>query len=378
MTFPARGPYEVVCGPEVAAVCRNLLIHLACECVRRDAAALSDTLRNARAAQIVTTIKDGSVVDSGQGYSPLSVCSPRASLSLVECNAPLNMVHWLSYAGRCGILETGRLLSAKLLDFSVSYPMKLDKSNARVRRMFGEIAPRYDLMNHLLSLNVDRYWRWRTVNLAPPRDGSPILDVCTGTGDLALAYSRRTVGATTVVGTDFCPEMLRIGQKKQTRAGLDGQVTFIEADTQQLPSEADHFQLVTVAFGLRNVSDTDQGLAEMVRVCQPGGRVAVLEFSMPRWQPCKGIYSFYFRRVLPKVGQWLARNRQEAYSYLPDSVSQFPSGDALAARMTAAGLEQIRMVPFTLGIATLYLGTKPESEANEDSTTFESRQDSAP
>ena len=266
-------------------------------------------------------------------------------------------------------------------DFSVSYlscPMKLDKSNARVRKMFGEIAPRYDLMNHLLSLNVDRYWRWRTVNLAPPRDESPILDVCTGTGDLALAYSRRTAGTAPVVGTDFCPEMLRIGQKKKARAGLNGQVTFIEADTQQLPFEADHFQLVTVAFGLRNVSDTDRGLSEMVRVCQPGGRVAVLEFSMPRWQPCKGIYSFYFRRILPKVGQWMARNRQEAYAYLPESVSQFPSGDALAARMTAAGLEQIRMISFTLGIATLYLGTKPQSESNQDRSTYESRQDSTP
>jgi demethylmenaquinone methyltransferase/2-methoxy-6-polyprenyl-1,4-benzoquinol methylase len=256
--------------------------------------------------------------------------------------------------------------------------MKLDKSNARVRKMFGEIAPRYDLMNHLLSLNVDRYWRWRTVNLAPPRDESPILDVCTGTGDLALAYSRRTAGTTPVVGTDFCPEMLRIGQKKKARAGLNGQVTFIEADTQQLPFEADHFQLVTVAFGLRNVSDTDRGLAEMVRVCQPGGRVAVLEFSMPQWQPCKGIYSFYFRRVLPKVGQWMARNQQEAYTYLPESVSQFPSGDALAARMSTAGLEQIRMVSFTLGIATLYLGTKPQVATDQDNTTLESRQDSAP
>jgi demethylmenaquinone methyltransferase/2-methoxy-6-polyprenyl-1,4-benzoquinol methylase len=172
--------------------------------------------------------------------------------------------------------------------------------------------------------------------------------------------------------------MLRIGQKKKARAGLNGQVTFIEADTQQLPFESDHFQLVTVAFGLRNVSDTDRGLSEMVRVCQPGGRVVVLEFSMPRWQPCKSIYSFYFHRVLPKVGQWMARNRQEAYTYLPESVSQFPSGDALAARMTAAGLEQIRMVSFTLGIATLYLGTKPQREPNQDRTSFESGQDSTP
>ncbi len=247
--------------------------------------------------------------------------------------------------------------------------MTLDKSNTRVQKMFGEIAPRYDLMNHLLSLNVDRYWRWRTVNLAPPRGTSPILDVCTGTGDLALAYCRRTAGATRVIGTDFCTEMLQIGQKKKTRAGLNGQVTFVEADTQQLPFASDQFQLVTVAFGLRNVADTDRGLAEMVRVCQPGGRVAVLEFSMPRWQPFKGIYSLYFRYVLPKVGQWMARNRQEAYRYLPESVSQFPSGEALVTRLTAAGLAQVEMHPFTLGIATLYVGTKSDQETTASPRT---------
>ncbi len=237
--------------------------------------------------------------------------------------------------------------------------MPVDKSNARVRKMFGEIAPRYDLMNHLLSLNVDRYWRWRTVNLAPPEGDAPILDVCTGTGDLALAYCRRMGPRTRVIATDFCPEMLRIGQQKKDRARLQEKVTFVEADTQRLPFDSDQFQLVTVAFGLRNVSDTDRGLGEMVRVCRPGGRVAVLEFSLPRWQPFKGVYHLYFRHVLPRVGQWMARNRQEAYSYLPESVSQFPSGEALAERMLAAGLEEIQMVPFTLGIATLYLGHKP-------------------
>jgi len=242
----------------------------------------------------------------------------------------------------------------------------LDKSNARVQKMFGEIAPRYDLMNHLLSLNVDRYWRWRTVNLAPPVGEAPILDVCTGTGDLAIAYARRTLGATPGVGTDFCPEMLRVGQKKKTKAGLDGQVSFYEADTQRLPFDEDQFQLVTVAFGLRNVSDTDRGLSEMVRVCQPEGKVVILEFSLPRWQPFKGIYSLYFRHVLPRVGQWMAKNRQEAYSYLPESVSQFPSGEALAERMRAAGLDQIRMFPFTLGIATLYVGTKLAGTSHQD------------
>jgi len=116
--------------------------------------------------------------------------------------------------------------------------------------------------------------------------------------------------------------------------------------------------LVTVAFGLRNVADTDQGIREMTRVCLPGGKVAILEFSMPRWQPFKAIYGFYFRNVLPKIGQWLARNREDAYAYLPESVGQFPSGEELAERMRDAGLSNVRFYPLTLGIATLYVGTK--------------------
>jgi demethylmenaquinone methyltransferase/2-methoxy-6-polyprenyl-1,4-benzoquinol methylase len=235
--------------------------------------------------------------------------------------------------------------------------MTVDKSNLRVQRMFGEISPRYDLMNHLLSLNVDRYWRWRAVRLAPPIDAGPILDVCTGTGDLALAYHRFAGGDNPVVGTDFCAEMLEVGVRKRRRAELDN-LTFMAADTQHLPFDDDLFQLVSVAFGLRNVSDTAAGLREMVRVCQHGGRVVILEFSMPSRQPLKSLYSWYLRRVLPTVGQWMARNRQEAYHYLPASVGEFPSGEALANRMRDAGLTEVEFWPFTFGIATLYVGRK--------------------
>lgn len=236
--------------------------------------------------------------------------------------------------------------------------MPVDKSNDRVKQMFGEIAPRYDLLNHVLSLNVDRYWRWRTVRLAPPRGAAPILDVCTGTGDLAFAYQRKSGGNAAVIGTDFCAAMLRIGRQKALRSGCASAVFFAEADTQRLPFADDQFQLVTVAFGLRNVASTDQGLREMTRVCMPGGQIAVLEFSMPRWQPFRAIYGWYFRHVLPKIGQCLAANRQNAYKYLPQSVGEFPEGEALAERMRAAGLRDVRCVAFTLGIATLYIGTK--------------------
>jgi demethylmenaquinone methyltransferase/2-methoxy-6-polyprenyl-1,4-benzoquinol methylase len=237
--------------------------------------------------------------------------------------------------------------------------MTVDKSGPRVRRMFGEIASRYDFLNHLLSLNIDRYWRWRTVRMVPPRPGTRILDICTGTGDLALAYHRATGGNTQIVAADFCHEMLVIGRRKGARAAVNGQLTFVEADAQALPLPRDRFDIVCVAFGLRNVADTDAGLAEMTRVCAPGGRVAVLEFSSPRWPPFKAFYGWYFRHVLPRIGQWLARNRESAYSYLPESVGQFPQGEALAERMRACGLLDVTYRGLTLGVATIYVGRKP-------------------
>ncbi len=235
----------------------------------------------------------------------------------------------------------------------------VDKSQPRVRKMFAQIAPRYDLLNHLLSLNIDRYWRWRTVRRVPPQGTTPVLDLCTGTGDLALAYYRAGDGKTPVVGADFCHEMLVIGQQKARRVAPVERLTLIEADSMQLPLADDAYQIVCVAFGLRNVADTDRGLQEMTRVCQPGGKVVVLEFSQPRWQPFASIYRWYFRHVLPRIGQWLARNQSDAYHYLPQSVGEFPSGEALAERMRACGLTSIAIQPFTLGVATLYVGTKP-------------------
>lgn len=236
----------------------------------------------------------------------------------------------------------------------------IDKSSDRVRTMFGEIAPSYDRMNHLLSLNVDRYWRRVTVRRLAPVAGQPILDLCTGTGDLALAFHRATGGKSPIVGADFCPQMLEIARQKAERANAGGEpIEWTLADAQQLPFDEGRFAIVSVAFGLRNVADTDRGLAEMARVCAPGGQVAVLEFSEPSWQPFKAIYGWYFRNVLPRIGQALARNRSNAYNYLPASVGEFPSGEALAEKMRAAGLTSVRFWPLTFGIATLYVGRKP-------------------
>ena len=240
----------------------------------------------------------------------------------------------------------------------------VDKSANRVRRMFGRIAPRYDFLNHLLSLNVDRLWRRATVRSVAPEGPLPILDVCTGTGDLAIAYERAARGTTHVVATDFCHEMLQLGYAKGERL-VDGRIRFIEADTLRLPFAGNQYQIVAVAFGLRNVADTDAGLAEMVRVCAEGGRVAVLEFSRPGWRPFRVLYGWYFHRILPRIGQWFSRSEDSAYRYLPTSVGQFPDGDALAERMQRAGLADVWHRPLTLGIATLYVGTKPAKGGSE-------------
>jgi demethylmenaquinone methyltransferase/2-methoxy-6-polyprenyl-1,4-benzoquinol methylase len=234
----------------------------------------------------------------------------------------------------------------------------LDKREVRIRRMFGNIAPTYDLLNHLLSLNIDRYWRWRTTRIVPPLDDGPILDLCTGTGDLALAYDRAAGGKLSVVGADFCHEMLCRADTKTRKRRADDRVRYVEADAQRLPFADDHFQITTVAFGLRNVTDTDRGIAEMVRVTRPGGRVAILEFSKPRHWFFGGMYRFYFRRILPCIGQLLSRSRDDAYNYLPASVMEFPDGEALAERLRGHGLTDIHWHPFTFGIATLYVGRK--------------------
>ncbi len=269
----------------------------------------------------------------------------------------------------------------------------IDKSGDRVRKMFGEIAPNYDRLNHLLSMNVDHYWRRAVVLRLAPKPGEPILDVCTGTGDLALAFYRSTKGQCPIVGTDFCPQMLEIARTKQVNAniqklslspGLGGecwvrgssdslkdttqteansnisakQLRFVEADSQALPFPADSFQFVTVAFGLRNIADPQRGLREMVRVCRPGGSVAVLEFSIPRRQPIKAAFGLYFKHVLPVIGRMVNRNKTSAYNYLPESVGQFPAYEQLADWMREAGLSKVDFRPLTFGIATMYVGVK--------------------
>jgi demethylmenaquinone methyltransferase/2-methoxy-6-polyprenyl-1,4-benzoquinol methylase len=238
----------------------------------------------------------------------------------------------------------------------------VDKRETRIRQMFGRIAPSYDLLNHLLSLNVDHYWRWRTTRMVPPRGTAPILDLCTGTGDLALAYDRAARGEVPIVAADFCHEMLVLAGHKTDRRQAAGRIRFLEADAQRLPFPDDSFQITTVAFGLRNVTDTDRGIAEMVRVTRPGGRLAILEFSQPRGRIIGRLYRFYFRWLLPLIGQTISRSKDNAYRYLPASVLEFPDGDTLAERLRRHGLVEVQWFPLTFGIATLYVGTKPYPE----------------
>jgi demethylmenaquinone methyltransferase/2-methoxy-6-polyprenyl-1,4-benzoquinol methylase len=219
----------------------------------------------------------------------------------------------------------------------------------------------------VLSLNIDRSWRRFTTRVVPPEPGVPVLDCCTGTADLALAYDRAAEGRSPIIGADFCREMLQIGRRKVRRAGAHGRVTLLEGDARHLPVPDDTFGVVSVAFGLRNVSDTVRGIDELVRVARPGGKVAILEFSRPRGRFLGRLYLMFFRHILPRVGQALAPNADHAYDYLPRSVLEFPDGQAMLDLLTCRGLVALEHHPLTGGIATLYVGTKPAGDGRASS-----------
>jgi demethylmenaquinone methyltransferase / 2-methoxy-6-polyprenyl-1,4-benzoquinol methylase len=234
----------------------------------------------------------------------------------------------------------------------------------KIRRMFADISPRYDLLNHVLSLNRDRAWRRRTVRELGLAPGSRVLDVCTGTGDLAIELARcpavRAGGA--VVGADFTPEMLRIGERKLRRLRLD-HVTLVAADTLHLPFADGTFDAVTVAFGIRNVCDLSGALREMLRVLRPGGQAAILEFAPPRGDWLRRAFEVYFRRVLPRIGALVSGSRagREAYEYLPRSVGTFPPPEELSRLLEECGFVAVRCVRLTLGVAVLHVARRPSA-----------------
>ena len=228
---------------------------------------------------------------------------------------------------------------------------------AAVRGMFGAIAPRYDLLNHLLSLNVDRLWRRRAVArlVAGGRGEGLFLDACAGTLDLALALARRRDFHGRVIASDFSFPMLERGAPKVAGAP----VSVICGDTLRLPFADGTFDGAMVGFGVRNLADLDAGLRELARVLKPGARLAVLEFTTPSWPPLRALYLTYFRRLLPWVGRIVSRHRS-AYSYLPASVLAFPPPAELAARLESAGFTAVRWERWTGGIAALHLAERGE------------------
>jgi demethylmenaquinone methyltransferase/2-methoxy-6-polyprenyl-1,4-benzoquinol methylase len=225
----------------------------------------------------------------------------------------------------------------------------------QVRRMFSSIAPRYDLLNHLLSMNVDKLWRrWAVNRLGWERSpAGTFLDNCAGTLDLAVELARRGGFRGRVVGSDFTYEMLDRGRDKVRALPVEPAC----ADALALPYPDEAFDGATVGFGVRNLADLDAGLREAARVLKPGARLVILEFTTPGWQPFRGLYFFYFLRVLPLIGR-LVSSHSSAYTYLPESVMHFPAPAELAARMRTAGFGDVAWKTLSGGIAALHWGTK--------------------
>ena len=232
----------------------------------------------------------------------------------------------------------------------------------RIKNLFSAIARYYDFLNSLLSLRRDKMWRRETVKASDVEPTSKVLDVCTGTGELALAYTDKITADGFVIGSDFCFEMLVIGDRKlqQPVGAVSNRTTnFLAADTLTLPFLDNTFDVVSVGFGIRNVSDLEIGIREMARVTAPGGRVVILEFTQPVNPLFRSLYYFYFTKILPFVGNLISRNKDDAYGYLPRSVMKFPDCDALKAVMEQCGLMDVHFYRKTFGIVAIHVGKKP-------------------
>ncbi|MGE0640306.1 MAG: class I SAM-dependent methyltransferase [Thermoanaerobaculia bacterium] len=234
---------------------------------------------------------------------------------------------------------------------AVTVPDLPSKDSARIRAMFGRVARRYDLLNHLLSASLDRIWRRDLVSALDLPPGADVLDLCCGTGDQAEALRRSRVH---VVAADFCLPMLALARPKFARGPAPAPRP-LQADALALPLPDARFDAVTVSFGLRNVADLDAALAEIARVLRPGGELGVLEFAIPVWQPLRWIYLFYFRRLLPWIGRRVSADKG-AYDYLPESVLGFPQRDGFLARLEANGFTRTSFRSLSGGILCLYRG----------------------
>jgi len=230
---------------------------------------------------------------------------------------------------------------------------RIDKSGAAIQEMFAGVAPRYDLLNHLLSASLDRLWRRRSARALAPQSNERILDLCCGTGDQALAI--HPSGAR-VVAADFCIPMLARAKQKFAQTGSP-RPAGMASDALSLPYPDASFDGATVSFGLRNVADLDLALAELARVLKPGGRLSILEFMVPGAAPLRAAYLFYFRRILPAIGR-LVSPRGSAYTYLPESVMQFPQREDFVEHLRTAGFDHAACRGMSSGIVGLYTGRR--------------------
>ncbi len=235
--------------------------------------------------------------------------------------------------------------------------MSIDKRPARVAAMFDAIAARYDLLNHLLSAGLDRRWRQLAIRSLRLTGREQVVDVCTGTGDVALAAVGARPGASRVVGVDFSAEMLRLGGEKVRERGEGGRILLARGDATRLPLPSASMDAATVAFGIRNVEQPGRGLAEMHRVLRPGGRLAILEFSIPASRLVRAVYLPYFRHVLPRIGK-LVSGHGSAYTYLPASVGSFIRPEVMLGDLRACGFRQPSARPLSWGIVMLYTAEK--------------------
>ena len=231
-----------------------------------------------------------------------------------------------------------------------------DKTPARISGMFDSIAPRYDLLNRVLSVGLDQKWRHRAVRELKLGPCARVLDLCTGTADLALATTAQHPDAK-VIGVDFSGAMLRLGLGKVRDASLDTRVGLVRGDATRIPVADASCDAATIGFGIRNVAEPNQALGELARVLKPGARLAILEFGQPRIPGIRTLYAWYFRYLLPAVGKLVSRH-QSAYSYLPASVGTFPPPAEFARTIGNHGFVSVQAVPLTFGIVYLYVATR--------------------
>jgi demethylmenaquinone methyltransferase/2-methoxy-6-polyprenyl-1,4-benzoquinol methylase len=236
-------------------------------------------------------------------------------------------------------------------------PYKEDTSakKQQVARMFNSISHRYDFLNHFLSLGIDIIWRRKAIKLLKELHPKTILDIATGTGDLAI--EALTLKPEKIVGVDISEGMLEVGRRKMRERSLDDIIQLTLGDSENLPFTDNYFDAAVVAFGVRNFENLERGLAEMLRVVKPGGRIVILEMSRPSKFPMKQLYKVYFTAILPVIGRWISKD-QAAYRYLPESVQAFPDGDQLVKILANTGYKNPQCNPLTFGISTLYWGSK--------------------